>query len=148
MLDIIQLSKLQNKNFSKATNELYQLTDFNKNQYPNYYKWFYSKNIPRILNGSGEILFTLDCFMIKGIAILKKTEEEKKICTLLVDDPYRNQKLGSKLIEESFRYLETDKPVITIPEKNISQFQHFINIYNWKDTEIINDYFSKEIKFN
>ena len=54
------LSKMHDKNFSKAVNEIYLLTDYNKNQYPEYYKWFFSKNIPRVINGSGDIIFYLE----------------------------------------------------------------------------------------
>lgn len=147
-MDFYKLSDFRGKNFSKAINELYNLTDFNSEQYPNYMNWFYGTNIPRILNNEGEVLFSLDGFLVKGLAILKKCEGEKKICTLLIDEPYRNQHIGSLIVEESFKYLETDKPIITIPEAKINQFIPFINKYNWKDTELINDYYNPEICFN
>ena len=67
---------------------------------------------------------------------------------MLVDEPYRNQKLGSQLLEKSFEYLNTDKPVITIPEANRKQFDYFIKKYGWKENEIIDDYYSPEIVFN
>ena len=35
---------MKDKNFSKATNEIYLLTDYNRLQYPEYYKWYYQKN--------------------------------------------------------------------------------------------------------
>ena len=38
------LSQMNRKNFSKATNEIYLLTDYNHLQYPEYLKWYYSKN--------------------------------------------------------------------------------------------------------
>lgn len=147
-MDFYKLSDFKRKNFSKATNELYNLTDFNNDQYPDYLNWFYQTNIPRILNSKGEILFALDGFMLKGLVILKNTSEEKKVCTLMIDEPYRNQRLGSQLLEKSFNCLGTDKPIITIPESKISQFQHFINKYDWKESGIIKDYYSKEISFN
>ncbi len=50
------LSKMKSDNFSKACNEIYLLTDYNEKQYPEYYKWFYSKNIPRVLNGKGDMI--------------------------------------------------------------------------------------------
>ena len=65
------LSKMHDKNFSKAVNEIYLLTDYNKSQYPEYYKWFFSKNIPRVINGSGDIIFYLDGLEVVGISILK-----------------------------------------------------------------------------
>lgn len=147
-MEFHKLTEFKGKNFSKAVNELYQLTDFNHEQYPNYLNWFFQTNIPRILNGKGETLFSMDGFMLKGVIILKNTEQEKKICTLMVDQIYRNQKIGSELLESSFSYLGTDKPTITIPEFKIDQFKYFIDTYNWKNTGIIKDYLSNELIFN
>lgn len=147
-MNFYKLSDFKRKNFSKAINEFYNLTDYNHNQYPDYTKWFFGTNIPRILNNKGDIFFSLDGLLVKGIIIVKKTVDEKKICTALIDEPYRNQKLGSKLFEEAFKYLGTDKPIITIPKMKINQFEHFINYYNWKITDTINEYYSLEIKFN
>ena len=65
------LSQMDRKNFSKATNEIYLLTDYNHSQYPEYLKWYYSKNIPRVLDGSGEIIFFLDGLTVGGLSILK-----------------------------------------------------------------------------
>ena len=70
-MEIIKLSDFKRKNFSKAVNELYQLTDFNNSQYPNYMEWFFGKNMPRIIRGEGDVLFTLDglrCIGACGIA--------------------------------------------------------------------------------
>ena len=72
------LSKMNSKNFSKAVNEIYLLTDYNHKQYQEYLKWYYTKNIPRVLNGTGEIIFYLDGLTVAGIAILKKDKEKLK----------------------------------------------------------------------
>ena len=144
----LRLWEFTRNNFSKAVNELYSLTDFNNDQYPDYLKWFYNTNIPRILNNTGEVIFCLDGFMVQGLSILKKTDDEKKICTFMVDKPYRNNKIGSHLLEESFKFLGTETPKITIPENKIDQFNYFINRYNWKDTNVLDKYYSPEIEFN
>lgn len=73
------LSNMKDKNFSKATNEIYLLTDYNRLQYPEYYKWYYQKNLPRILAGNGEAIFYLDGFQIVGLSMLKKSENESKM---------------------------------------------------------------------
>lgn len=142
------LSKLENNNFSKAVNEIYLLTDYNCKQYQNYYKWFYTKGIPRIFDNKGEIYFYLDGFIVVGLTILKKTKLERKICTLLINEEYRKKGYCKELLETSFNYLETDKPLITIPEKRIKDFQNIITSYNWQETEISDLYISREIIFN
>lgn len=141
------LSEMHNKNFSKAVNEIYLLTDYNKSQYPDYYKWYFSKNIPRVINGTGDIIFYLDGLKIVGISILKNSTE-KKLCTFMINSEYRKKGYSKLLLEDSFEYLKTDKPVITIPEFRLDEFSSIINAYEWEKSSIIDNYFSKEIEFN
>ncbi len=141
------LSEMHNKNFSKAVNEIYLLTDYNKSQYPDYYKWYFSKSIPRVLNGTGDIIFYLDGLEIVGISILKNNTE-KKLCTFMINSEYRKKGYSKLLLEDSFEYLKTDKPVITIPEFRLDEFSSIINAYAWEKSSIIDNYFSKEIEFN
>lgn len=142
------LSKMKRINFSKAVNEIYLLTDYNHEQYPEYWKWYYQKNIPRIINGEGEIIFHLDGFTVAGIAVLKKDIKESKICTLMVNEDYRKQGYSKKLLESSFEYLGTDKPLITIPTRRLEEFQKIITAYDWKESIRTDQYFSEEVIFN
>ena len=77
------LSEMNRKNFSKATNEIYLLTDYNHKQYQEYLKWYYTKNIPRVLDGTGEIIFYLDGLTVAGLSILKKDLTEAKLLDIL-----------------------------------------------------------------
>ena len=142
------LSSMRDKNFSRAVNEIYLLTDYNKLQYPEYYKWYYQTNIPRILSGEGEAIFYLDGFQIVGLTILKRDEDESKICTFLIYEEYRKKGYSSSLLEDSFGYLGTERPVITIPEKRIDEFSKIIEAYGWVPTETTDKYYSPEIIFN
>lgn len=142
------LSEMKNKNFSKAVNEIYITTDYNKLQYPDYYKWYFTKTIPRIITGTGEAIFYLDGFQIVGLSILKKDEEESKICTLLISEEYRKKGYSSLILEDSFKFLKTDKPLITIPEKRLDEFMGIIQTYGWIESKTIDDYYSPEIIFN
>lgn len=141
------LSEMNNKNFSKAANEIYLLTDFNHNQYQEYLKWYYGKNIPRVLNGTGDIIFYLDGLTVAGLTILKK-EEEQKICTLMINEYYRKKGYSKELLESAFNYLGTDKPLITIPNNRINEFKKIIDAYDWKESSRTNQYLSEEIIFN
>lgn len=142
------LSKMERKNFSKATNEIYLITDYNHEQYPDYLKWYYNTNIPRIITGTGEIIFYLDGLTVAGLAILKKDELESKICTLLINEEYRKKGYSKSLLESSFDYLGTDKPLITIPTKRIEEFTSIIKAYNWQESLKTNEYYTEEIIFN
>ena len=65
-------------NFEEITKQIYNITDFSLD-YPNYESWFFSKQIPRVLEKTGEIFFikSIEDNTIIGIASLKKTDEEK-----------------------------------------------------------------------
>lgn len=142
------LSQMDRKNFSKATNEIYLLTDYNHKQYQEYLKWYYTKNIPRVLDGTGEIIFYLDGFVVAGLAILKKDSIEAKICTLMINEEYRKKGYSKELLESSFEFLGTDKPLITIPNHRIEEFQGIISTYDWQETAKTDIYLSEEIIFN
>lgn len=142
------LSQMNRKNFSKATNEIYLLTDYNHKQYQEYLKWYYTKNIPRVLNGTGDIIFYLDGLTVAGLAILKKDLEESKICTLMINEEYRKKGYSKELLENSFDYLGTDKPLITIPANRIEEFKSIITTYDWKESIRTDKYLSEEIIFN
>ena len=120
------LSSMRDKNFSRAANEIYLLTDYNKHQYPGYFKWYYQTNIPRILSGEGEAIFYLDGFQIVGLSMLKRTNDEAKICTFFIDEEYRKRGYSSLLLEDSFGYLGTESPIITIPENRLDEFSKII----------------------
>ena len=90
-----------------------------KSLYPNFDEWF-DKVLKEIEedNTKREILFftNIDNYglQIEGIAILKNTEEEKKICYLYIF----SFKDIDNIFEEIYNYLGTETPLLTV-EKEI-----------------------------
>ena len=80
---------------------------------------------------------------ICGIMILKKYKEEKKICTLYVLENFKNKQIGSQMIEISFEYLGTKKPLITIPEEEYLNFKPLLNKFDFIETKRIKNYYRK-----
>lgn len=72
------------------------------------------------------ICFDKDILNIKGLAILKKDENEKKICTLRVMDSYRRRGIGTTLLTNSKRILEDDKPLMTVSGQHMKEFALFL----------------------
>lgn len=141
------LSQMTGKNFSKAVAAIYLQTTYNQDQYPEYLKWFYTVNLPRIFKKEGDIIFYLDGLEIVSLATLKN-KDEKKICTLLVNEDYRKKGYSKQILEDSFEYLQTDTPLITIPTKRLKEFNKIIEAYNWKETDRTGEYYSEEVIFN
>lgn len=52
---------------------------------------------------------------------------------------YRNMNIATKLIEASFKYLETSKPLATVNSSKLGMFSKIIDKYDWKITEEVND---------
>lgn len=85
------------------------------------------------MNNKGDIFFISENNEIVGVSSLKKSEENK-ICTFYIKDDYRKEGLGSKLLEQSLKYLETEKPVINFSQNKFDMFKNFVDKYNWKLT--------------
>ncbi len=71
---------------------------------------------------------------------------KKKICTIFVDFNYRKHGVGSLLLEESIKFLETTKPLITFSEDKLSMFAKIIEKYDWQLTEIVNSVYNDGVK--
>lgn len=65
-------------------------------------------------------------FDIVGVAIVKDTQYEKKICTLRVVKAYQNQGIGSALLAQTIEELRTTKPFITVSGVQMSSFGTFL----------------------
>lgn len=131
------LSCNRNKAFSKVVAESYMITDWIVKDYPDHCKHFYGKYVPGILSGEREIIACYANGRNVGIAILKKDAEERKISTLFVKTDYRGKGIAQKLLEKSFAWLGTTKPVITIADYKLEQFAKIIEQYDWKETRIL-----------
>lgn len=122
--------------FGKFAQDAYSATDCLRQDYPKYFEWYWSKNIPRVFNGTGEIVVCIIDDNIAGIASLKKINTEKKICTFFVVKEYRGHHVATKMLEYIFEYLGTSKPLITITDYKVLSFVPIIKKYNWKLTQI------------
>ncbi|RKP47853.1 GNAT family N-acetyltransferase [Cohnella endophytica] len=136
----------------KAKDKLYNYLKDLTESYPEFEKWFFDAVIPEIemKNGNRQIIIVLSeveakpSLVLTGIAILKKTDTEKKICTIRIHDNFRNQGIGSELFEKCFEYLETRKPIITISSDRKEMFETHIKNYNFSETQILKDYYKKD----
>ena len=138
----------------KLATKIYELTSFNSIDYPEYKEWYFNKQLPETINtDSRNILFIRNpnnYDEIISMVNLKRSEEEKKICTIYVSDKYRGLKIGTYIIEESMKWLDTTKPLITFPSYKLKMFKPFINKYNWELTETISELYNQkqELCFN
>lgn len=159
--DFLRVSKIQPETLKsfliqevglKSQDIVYNyLKDLN-DSYPDFRNWFYSKVLNDILekNNQREIIIALseldsinieEKYIITGIAILKKTCDEKKICTFRIHEDYRKLGIGKSLFEECFEYLETNKPIITISGDRREMFEPLISQFEFTLEQELKDYY-------
>lgn len=139
-LKLYSLSSMINNHhaFGKYANAAYSVTDFICTDYPKHFNWYWTKEIPRLFSGTGEILICTIGSEIAGVTFLKKDSEEKKICTIYVVKKYRGRGIATVMLKQAFKYLETTKPLISIADYKVSSFSSIIKKYNWKLTQKLN----------
>lgn len=121
-------------------------------EYSGFSKWFdrlfendYKLSLER------EIIICEESLQIAGISVLKRSADERKICTLRVDKKYRRLGIGRDLIELSFQWLDDEKPLITVQRIKEPQYRTLFNRYGFKlEQENRNYYrlFSTELAYN
>ena len=101
---------------------------------------------------TGEVVICTINNNVAGVAFLKKDDTESKICTFLVVEGYRGKHVASKMLEYSFKYLGTTKPLITIADYKIPMFETIIKKYNWELTQTMSEGYynnsSRELVYN
>ena len=119
--------------------------------YPNFKNWFWDKVVPGIITGEDEIIIAEDKNELVGISIIKKTGE-KKLRALRINSKFQKTGRGLYLIDESLKRLNTDKPLVSVPEEMIHDFSRiFINRYSFDMTYVYKNLYRKnklEYEFN
>ena len=120
----------------KILNDVLILSLLVKDDYPDYKEWYQNKQIPGIYDGTRNIIIAHIKDRIVGFVSLKKTPEEKKICTFYVEKSFRKNQIGTILAEKAIEYLEEEKPLITIPMDKLNQFIKISKKYKWEISDI------------
>ncbi|UZP68726.1 GNAT family N-acetyltransferase [Desulfovibrio mangrovi] len=87
--------------------------------YPGFTNWLQTKVGFGLVLGEREILLAKHRGKIAGLAILKSSLTENKICTLLVAKSFRKCGIGRQLLDASLRSFNGVLPMITVSEKRV-----------------------------
>lgn len=114
-------------------NDIAELTSPANETYPERSKWLFEKFFPGVANGSRKIIIATDKNQtLAGVALLKNTKEEKKICCLYIRKDCRGHGLAGSLIQESFKILGTNTPSLSVTDKNYEQFSKLLKLHAFK----------------
>lgn len=101
--------------------------------YPNFEGWFFGKVVPGIRIGERRVITCVSDGALVGIAITKRTETEKKLCTLWVAPQARNCGVAAELAAEAFMWLGSDKPLFTVPDEQLANFGGLLRSWSFSE---------------
>lgn len=120
--------------------------------YPKFKDWYWDNVVPGIILGNDKIIIAENKYEIVGVAVIKNSEQEKKLRALRVSEKYQKTGAGLHLIDKSLKELNHDKPVVSVSEEMINEFSRiFINRYNFDMTHVYKGLYRKdklEYEFN
>lgn len=117
--------------FGNMCSIVYQLLkDLNK-EYPDFEQWFYGTVVRGIIEGERQIILKESNNTFLGVAILKNTDTEKKICTFRIFDSYKGLGIGTQLMRDVSNILEIKNPKITVSERRIEDFLPLLSKFEY-----------------
>ena len=156
-----ELSDVYNLKHEPLYHQVAWLTRDILDSYDGHWDWLQYKFFPGLKEGKRGYSFAVDydstqavttrrgivpTHSLVGCALLKDEPDEKKLCCLFVDKSYRGQRIASKLIEDSFEILKTNKPVMTVSQQNLSMLQKLIDRYGFELTSVKESVYKPGIK--
>lgn len=156
-----ELSKVYNPNHEMLYGQVAWLTRDILDSYEGHWEWLEKKFFPGLIEGKRGYSFAVDynkktntktksgiipVYTLAGCSLLKDEPDEKKLCCLFVDPTYRGQKIASKLVEDSFEVLNTNKPVMTVSQQNLGMLQKLIDRYGFELTSVKESVYKPGVK--
>lgn len=132
--------------------KIFQTLKVLRAEYPDFCRWFNTKVKTGLSDGSRELWIAASHEgKMAGIMILKKSDSEKKICTLYINEHFRRQGLGTLLMLKAFERLETMKPLATVSSSYMLSYQPLFNYFGFELSKIYTNYYREgvdEYSFN
>ncbi|UST64022.1 GNAT family N-acetyltransferase [Pseudomonas moraviensis] len=119
--------------------------------YPEFNTWLYQKTIPGIIAGERSIILEHRRGTLSGLAIVKNSEFEQKLCCLRVLPEFQGSGVGLRLFERAFELLNNDRPLLSVAEEQIPVFQKLFSYYGFELEKKYNGYYrplKDELSFN
>ena len=110
--------------------------------YPNFDAWLTFRFIRGLGCGERKAIIAHDGNNLLGVSLLKLTEEEKKICTLFVNEKARrtcsDMKVGTNLMKRSLDLLNSGEISITVCSERHEELMPLLHNFSFEKTHEIN----------
>src|SRR5258706_8307409 len=100
--------------------------------YPGFEQWYRRKVAPGLITGERAVLMRFVEGKLGGIAIVKDTDSEKKLCCLRVMPHLQGSGLGLRLFEDSFEVLQSEKPLLSVAEEQLPLFSRVFDHFGFE----------------
>ncbi len=124
-------------NFDRLNNHAVEELTHLSSLYPEFSRWYESKVYPGLLVGERKLLLRYHGHSLSGIAIVKDTPAEKKLCCLRILPHMQGTGVGLRLFQDSFLALQTEKPLLSVSDEHLPEFQRVFQHFGF---EIGNEY--------
>ena len=127
----------QHRAFAKLIHESYMITGWLCEEYPSHCDDYYAEHVHGLFDNESEII---SCYVddnLAATAFITKNNSGRRINTLYVKPRYRNQGIGTLLLNQCFSWLGTTKPLVSIAGPRLEEFTGFIQQYGWRKNQII-----------
>ena len=116
---------------SKLYQAIFNLTQSLGQNYPDYEKWFKQTFMAGLQKKERLYILAQDSNeQLLGCALIKKTPQEQKLCTLFVDEKYRRHGIGHKLLAETIKVLGC-RPMISVSDQAMLQIQPLLKEFGF-----------------
>lgn len=85
--------------------------------YPNFNNWLQYKFYQPSYENQRKIIIAHNGTALLGVALLKKSYDENKICTLYTSPFYQGRGIGSQLVDLSLQYFDSSDVLITVAQE-------------------------------
>jgi GNAT superfamily N-acetyltransferase len=105
--------------------------------YPDISYWYANTVVPGLVLGNDVLLLAREGGRTLGMALGKRTPEERKLRCVRVMPEAQNRGVGLRLIERMFVELETEQPHCTVAEEMLGLYSRaFVNRYGFRLNEV------------
>jgi len=104
------------------------------NDYPGIDRWFAHKVVPGLRRGTRYLLPVERDGTLVGLGIAKNEENERKICTVRVAPSYAGRGMGVRLFDGLLRWLDDDRPHLTVTRSKLPAFERIFEYYGFAVT--------------
>jgi len=99
--------------------DVFDLTHSIAQTYPDYSRWYHQTFLEGLKKGNRALIMAEEKGKLVGVALVKNTPQEKKLCTLFVRPENRRQGIGQRLLAQVLQELG-QKPLVSVSKQNVA----------------------------